>query len=283
MKCLILGASGLLGKGIYDVCLNDTRFEVIPLLREGWKNHNKDLFKNAMYFTNVAAIEEVANIVDETMPDVVINCIGIVKSLIGKVSARDTFFINSIFPHELSRITQDKNIHLIHFSSDCVYSGAKGEYQEQDQVDTKDTYGRSKYYGEVKSSNSLVLRISVIGRELNSKRGLVDWFLDQTEVDGFTNAIFSGLPSVTIGNFLKEYLTIGELKNGLYHLSAEPISKYDLLTLINTRAAKNIKINAVDIPVLDRSLNSDLLRQEFSWAPRGWEQLVDEMFEEQYD
>lgn len=283
MKCLILGASGLLGKGIHDVLVKENALEVIPLLRESWRNYNKENFKNAVYFKNAASIEEVSGILDEVMPDVVINCIGIVKSLVGEISFRDTFFINSIFPHELSRITKDKNIHLVHFSTDCVYSGEKGDYLEQDPVDTKDMYGRSKYYGEVKSLNSLVLRISVIGRELNSKRGLLDWFLSQTEVDGYTNVIFSGLPSVAIGYYLKEYLTKGNFKYGLYHLSADPISKYDLLTLINSRAGKKIKINPVNVPVLDRSLNSNLLRQEFSWMPSGWVQLVDEMFKEQYD
>jgi dTDP-4-dehydrorhamnose reductase len=213
----------------------------------------------------------------------VINCVGIVKSLTEVVSVNELYYVNSFFPHILSKITNDKNISLIHFSTDCVFSGKDGNYKEHDTADAKGVYGRSKFYGEVTRENTLVLRISLIGREIKTNRGLIEWFLRQNEVDGFVNAIFSGMPSVSIGRFLRHYLTQCAKKSGLYHLSADPISKYELLKLVNFRLSKNIKIKPTELPNIDRSLNSAKLRDEFGWYPSSWKQLVDEMCEWQYD
>ena len=131
-----------------------------------------------------------SKILCEIKPDIVINCIGIVKSLVNVVPLDELYYINSIFPYTLSKITSEKKIDLIHFSTDCVFSGKTGNYKESDFADSQDSYGRSKFYGEVQNENTLVFRISVIGRELTTNRGLIEWFLQQQDVDGFLNAIF---------------------------------------------------------------------------------------------
>lgn len=283
MKCLILGASGLLGSGIYQVLNRDPRIDAVPAVRSFEKINKLLDVDNIVSFSDVTATHELEEILCKIKPDIVINCIGIVKSLVNIVPMNELYYINSIFPYILSKITSEKKIDLIHFSTDCVFSGKTGNYKEADFADSQDSYGRSKFYGEVQNENTLVFRISVIGRELMTNRGLIEWFLQQQDVNGFLNAIFSGLPSVSIGNFIIHYLTFCQRKTGLFHLSADPISKYELLNIVNSRLGKEIKINPTESPFINRSLNSNKLREEFGWHPKDWYQLVDEMCELQYD
>lgn len=170
---------------------------------------------------------------------------------------------------------------LIHFSTDCVFSGKQGQYKEDDFADAYDLYGRTKYLGEVDYENAITLRTSIIGHELESKRSLVDWFLNQSsEVKGFRKAIFSGLPTIEIARIVREYVIPNPKLRGLYHLSVDPISKYDLLRMVGTIYGKDIAIIPDDELIIDRSLNSDRFRSATGFKPKPWLELVEAMHNE---
>ncbi|MCB1864059.1 MAG: SDR family oxidoreductase [Chromatiales bacterium] len=211
-------------------------------------------------------------------PDVVINCVGLVKQLAEAKDPLAALPINSILPHRLARFCELAGARLIHFSTDCVFSGSRGMYQESDPADAKDLYGRSKYLGEVAYSNCLTLRTSIIGHELNSARSLIGWFLSQSgRVKGFSKAVFSGLPTVEVAKVLRDFVIPKPDLSGLYHLSAEPISKFDLLSLVAEIYAKEIEIQPDDSFVIDRSLNSERFRKATGYTPSSWRTMIETM------
>jgi dTDP-4-dehydrorhamnose reductase len=161
-----------------------------------------------------------------------------------------------------------------------VFDGAKGMYTESDVANARDMYGLSKYLGEVHDSEAITLRTSIIGPEINSAHGLVAWFLGQgSGVKGFTRAIFSGLPTVELARVMRDYIIPRNDLNGLYHVSAEPISKHDLLLLVAREYGKSIDIEPERKPVIDRSLDSTRFREHTSYVPPSWPELVRAMHE----
>ena len=173
---------------------------------------------------------------------------------------------------------------MIHFSTDCVFSGSKGNYKENDLADAHDLYGRSKFLGEVYYSNTLTLRTSVIGHEIESGHNLLNWFLKQNKpVTGFKNAIFSGLTTLQIAKILHRFIIPNKRIEGLYHLSGKKINKYDLLKLIKKVYQKDIKINTNHNMIIDRSLNSNALQKITGYKPTSWFKNIKEMFEFSYN
>jgi dTDP-4-dehydrorhamnose reductase len=208
-------------------------------------------------------------------PDVVINCVGVVKQL---DSANDPLVavpINSLLPHRLARLCAVAGSRFIHVSTDCVFSGSKGLYTESDVADARDLYGLSKYLGEVDYPNAVTLRTSIVGHELGSAHGLVGWFLAQEgPVKGFTRAIFSGLPTVELARVIRDFVLPQPQMHGVYHVSAEPIAKYDLLRLVADVYGRDVQITPDDKLAIDRSLNSSRFRQLTGYAPPTWPELV---------
>ena len=214
-------------------------------------------------------------------PDVVINCIGIIKQLPNANDHLESLAINATLPHRLAKYCDATGARLVHFSTDCVFSGRRGLYEEVDFPDAYDLYGRSKFLGEVAYENSITLRTSIIGHELGRSNSLVDWFLSQSgNVKGFTKAIFSGLPTIEVARIVKEHVIPNSKLSGLYHLSADPINKYDLLNLVAGTYGKGINIIADDNLVIDRSLNSDRFRKATGFMPKPWSVLIKSMHEE---
>jgi dTDP-4-dehydrorhamnose reductase len=151
-------------------------------------------------------------------------------------------------------------------------------YTEADASDAKDLYGRSKYLGEVDYPHAITLRTSIIGHELDGVRSLIGWFLAQEgSVKGFKRAIFSGLPTVEIARVIRDHVIPQPELHGLYHVSAEPISKFDLLTLVAQTYRKTIDISADDQLVIDRSLDSTRFRQVTGFAPKPWPEQIRSM------
>ena len=171
------------------------------------------------------------------------------------------------------------NARFIHMSTDCVFSGRDGLYRESDFADADDLYGRSKYLGEVDYPNAITLRTSIIGHELGGgARSLVGWFLAQDgSVQGYSKAIFSGLPTVELARVIKDYVLPRPEMNGLWHVSAEPIDKLELLRLVAKAYGKQIEIRPDDSVRIDRSLNSDRFRAETGFEPLPWPELVRSM------
>ena len=211
-------------------------------------------------------------------PNVVINCIGLVKQLADADDPLQAIPINSLLPHRLAGLCSLVGARLVHISTDCVFSGEKGGYTEDDLSDAKDLYGKSKFLGEVYYPHSITLRTSIIGYELQSAHGLVGWFLSQQDsCKGYRKAVFSGLPTVMLAQLIRDVVIPRPDLSGLYHVAAEPISKYDLLKLLATEYGKSIEIVPDDQVDIDRSLNADRFKAATGYVAPQWPELVRRM------
>jgi dTDP-4-dehydrorhamnose reductase len=215
-------------------------------------------------------------------PDVVINCIGIVKQDAAAKDPIPSIAINSLFPHQVAAMCARSNARLIHISTDCVFSGRDGNYRESDTPDAEDLYGRSKLLGEVTEYDSLTIRTSIIGRELRSRYGLLEWFLAQNgkTVRGFTRAIFSGFTTRALARILGDIIERRPALHGLWHVASAPISKFDLLSLIKSVYDVNIAIEPDPTFVCDRSLNGDRFREATGFTPPSWPDMIRDMHDD---
>ena len=282
MKILIVGASGMLGNALFRLFSSYADMQVFGTLRnEGSKKLFEERFHlNLISGVDVESADQLMRTIDEVRPNVVINCIGLVKQLSEASDPLLAIPINSLLPHRMAKICSLTGARFIHLSTDCVFSGSKGFYTESDQPDARDLYGLSKYLGEVSESNAITLRTSIIGHELQGAKSLIDWFLSQkSNIRGFRRAIFSGFPTVEIGKIIKDYVLANPSLNGLYHLSSDPINKYDLLKMVAKEYKKNIDIIPDDDFKIDRSLDSSRFRLDTGFRPKPWTQLVSEMHE----
>lgn len=274
---LVLGAAGMLGNAVLRLFAQSKGFDVIGSVRS---NIARQLLPNHLADRLICGVdvENSDSLVDLFMrvkPDVVINCIGLVKQLSEADDPLLAIPINSLLPHRLARLCNVAAARLVHLSTDCIFSGVKGMYSEADMSDAKDLYGRSKYLGEVDYPNAITLRTSIIGHELAGAHSLVGWFLaQQGSVKGFRKAIFSGLPTVELARVIRDHVLPRPELRGVYHVSAEPINKFDLLTLIGRAYGKNIQITPDDSLVIDRSLDSSRFRKEGGYRPKPWPELV---------
>jgi dTDP-4-dehydrorhamnose reductase len=282
-RVLVLGASGMLGSTLFRAFCRDPLFQTYGSIREAsFKQHfAPELYDALIPNVHLDGESGLLSAFAIAKPDVVINCIGIIKQLPNANDHLESLAINATLPHRLAKYCDVTGARLVHFSTDCVFSGKRGRYKEEDFPDAYDLYGRTKYLGEVSYENSITLRTSIIGHELNRSKSLVDWFLSQSgEVKGFTKAIFSGLPTIEVMRVVKEYVIPNPTLSGLFHLSVDPINKYDLLNLIASTYRKAIKITPDDKLMIDRSLNSDRFRTATGFKPRPWPDMVKDMNEE---
>lgn len=277
MRVLVLGASGMLGNAVFRLFLESDGFDVIGTVRG---QRSRKLFPESLQSAlisgvDVENIDSLMRIFGDTKPNVVINCIGLVKQLAEADDPLAAIPINSLLPHRLARLCEVAGARFVHMSTDCVFSGSKGMYTESDPSDAKDLYGRSKFLGEVDYPNAVTLRTSIIGHELEGARSLVGWFLSQTgPVKGFNKAIFSGLPTVEIARLIRDYILPNPNLHGLFHVSADPINKYDLLRLVADTYGKTIDIEGDESFVIDRSLDSARFRSVTGFQPKPWADLV---------
>lgn len=212
-------------------------------------------------------------------PDVVVNCIGIVKQ---DKSAKDpiaSIGVNSLFPHQVAQRCRASQARLIHLSTDCVFSGSKGNYSEGDPPDSQDLYGRSKLLGEVDEEGSLTIRTSMIGRELTGCHGLLEWFFSQHggKVRGFKRAVFSGFTTQVLAVLIARIITDQPNLSGIWHVSSDAISKFDLLTLVKKTYGLAVEIEPDDDFVCDRSLDSSRFRAATGIRPPGWPEMIESM------
>ena len=279
-RILILGASGMLGNAVFRLFSQSEGYDVFGSVRSSnsLKLLPHDLQPKIINDVDVECFDSLTQLFNSVDPDVVINCIGLVKQLVEAEDPLVTIPINSILPHRLARLCQVAKARFVHMSTDCVFSGLKGMYAENDLSDATDLYGRSKYLGEVDYPNAITLRTSIIGHELDGARSLIGWFLAQEQnVKGFRRAIFSGLPTVEIARVIRDYVIPNSQLRGLYHVSSKPINKYDLLKLVAHAYGKKIQIELDDQFVIDRSLDSSRFRDLTGYAPPSWPDLVSAM------
>jgi len=278
VKILVLGASGMLGNAVFRYFSERTDVETFGTLRSAktLAFFNPSAHGQLLTAVDVENFDSLSWAFAYIKPDVVINCIGLVKQL---AVANDPLYalpINAMLPHRLARLSDMVGARLIHVSTDCVFSGTRGGYSENDFADADDLYGRSKYLGEVVDCPHVVtLRTSIIGYELSSNQGLVMWFLaQQGTVKGYTKAIFSGVPTVELARVIAEFVLPNASLQGLYHVASAPINKYELLLLLASQYKKSIDIIPDEKLVIDRSLNSAKFQAATGYVSPQWSELV---------
>ena len=282
MKVLILGVTGMLGNAMFRVLSERPDLAVYGTARSNsaCQHFSDNLSGRIIVGTDVENNDSLVRAFASVRPDVVVNCVGLVKQLADANDPLQAVPINTLLPHRLAALCQASGARLVHISTDCVFSGAKGNYLETDFPDAYDLYGRSKLLGEVDYPHAITLRTSIIGHELSGNRSLVNWFLaQQGAVKGFTRAIFSGLPTVELASVVRDVVLPRKELHGLYHVSAKPINKFDLLQLVAKVYRKNIEINPSEELVIDRSLNSDRFKEATGYAPPEWATLIQRMCE----
>lgn len=278
MRVMILGASGMLGHELLSRLA--ANHEVVGTLRGPTVPSAlaEQLAPGVRLITGIDALaaRSTMDVIDRIQPDVVINCIGLVKQQERARQAIPAIEINSLLPHRLALWCEHAGCRLIHVSTDCVFAGTRGGYRESDQPDAVDLYGRTKALGELSGqSHCLTIRTSIIGRELSGRQGLLEWFLSQHgPVNGYRQAVFSGLPTGELGSILDRYVLPDPDLCGTYHVSADPINKYDLLILFQHAYEHDVTVVPLDEPRIDRSLNSDRFRDRTGFRPSSWERMV---------
>jgi len=282
-KVLVLGAGGMLGNAIFRLFAEDDRYGVTGTLRSAskFRYFTPEQREKLISDVDVATDSALAAVFDAVDPTIVINCVGVIKQHDAAKDSLTALAINAMLPHRLARLCAERGARLVHMSTDCVFSGKKGGYTEEDFPDANDLYGRTKFLGETNYPNSLTLRTSIIGHELGTAYSLIDWFLSQSgSVHGFVNAIFSGLPTVEIARVIRDFVIDNPNLSGVYHLSVDPISKYDLLLLVAEIYGKQIKIIPDGSVNIERSLNSERFRKATGYVPDAWPDLVTAMYQD---
>jgi dTDP-4-dehydrorhamnose reductase len=277
---MVLGVSGMLGNATYRVLSANPDLSVFGTARsEGSRRFfSEALAEKIILGVDVESQDSLIKAFGTIRPDVVINCVGLVKQLADANDPLQAVPINTLLPHRLAALCKAAGARLVHISTDCVFSGEKGGYLESDFPDAYDLYGRSKLLGEVDYPHAITLRTSIIGRELSGHRSLVGWFLaQQGTVQGFTGAIFSGLPTMELARVINEYVLPRPDLHGLYHVATQPINKYDLLKLVAKTYGKDTEIVPSDRLTIDRSLNADRFREATGYVAPEWSVLVQNM------
>lgn len=286
MKVLVLGASGMLGHKMFQV-LRQRFPETYGTIR-GWKTDR--LIRKVDLFQHGHVIEEI-NAEDfpalETFlrlrqPEVIVNCIGIVKQRASAEEALQCITINSLLPHQLAKLCAEWNGRLIHISTDCVFSGQRSGgsgYAETDLADANDLYGRSKRLGEVTVENALTLRTSIIGRELAHFTSLLEWFLSRnhSEVQGYKRALYSGVTTNHLAEVVGDLIEHHQNLSGLYHVASHTISKYNLLCLIRDAFHMHAEITPDEHFFCNRSLNGERFQQATGYECPSWSELVSQL------
>ncbi len=281
MKLLVLGATGMLGHKLMQVL--SARFEVTGTVRghaAGYQSHPVLGVMPLLGGVQAEDFDSVVQVIAAVRPEVVVNCIGLVKQLAAAKETVPSITVNALFPHRLARLCQAGGARLVQVSTDCVFSGRKGSYVESDAADAEDLYGRTKLLGEVDDEGCLTIRTSIIGRELGTAHGLVEWFLGQEgrSVRGYRRAIFSGFTTQALAEIMAGVITDHPEMRGVWHVAAEPINKFDLLALVKQVYRLNIQIEPDEAVKIDRSLNGERFREATGFIPPAWPEMIEELY-----
>lgn len=259
-----------------------TKFEVWTTLRSDLMKYSElGIFDadKTISGISVGKFKVLEKLLNKLKPKIVINAVGIIKQLPSSKNVVETLTVNSIFPHRLAEAVARFDGRFITISTDCVFDGKTGAYTEDDQPNAVDLYGKSKYLGEVTEGNCLTLRTSIVGRELETSHSLVEWFLNNEgkKIKGFKNAIYSGFPTVVLADIIGDLIEKQNDLRGLYHVSSQPISKFELLCLIKKEFGLNVEIEPDTEFKIDRSLDSTKFREATGFIPVTWEEMVKRM------
>ncbi|MBW4546709.1 MAG: SDR family oxidoreductase [Symplocastrum torsivum CPER-KK1] len=283
MRILILGANGMLGHKLTQVF--SQQFEVLATVRssiDAFAGHPVLVQEQLLGNVSVENFDSIVRAIALAKPHYIVNCIGIVKQQLAAKDPLQSISVNALFPHRLAQVCQAAGIRLIQISTDCVFTGRKGNYLETDVADAEDLYGRTKLLGEVGGEGCLTLRTSIIGREFANSYGLIDWFLRQEgkSIRGYKKAIFSGFTTHALAEIIAQIITQHSDLQGIWHVAAEPINKFELLSLVKEIYRLNIQIEPDEVFLCDRSLNSDRFRQATGFIPPSWQNMIEQMYQD---
>jgi len=280
MRALVLGGAGMLGHKLWQV-MRDRADTFVTVRRSPEHYRALELFDADRVVGNVDAASEVDldRAFTISRPDVVYNCVGVVKQRPEAHDAVQAITLNALLPHRLAARCATSGARLVQVSTDCVFSGRRGRYAELDTPDATDLYGRSKLLGEVDAPGCLTVRTSMIGREIGSRHGLVEWFMANRGgcVQGFTRAVFSGFSTAELARVLADVPVRFPDLSGMWHVSAAPITKLDLLVLLNDAFRLGTRIEPDSSFECDRSLDSSRFRRVTGYAPPTWDEMVADM------
>ena len=289
MKLLILGADGMLGHKLFQVLgeVYPETYGTISCKASAEPLNHIPFFQTDKVIPEVNSMDfqGLGKIIKLISPDIVINCLRVATHGEETAPPLQSITVNSLLPHRLAEMTKEQGARLIHFSSDCVFDGKKGMYTEEDVPNATHDYGRTRSLGEVVADNTLVLRGSVIGRELKGSSSLLEWFLLQQgkEIKGFTRAIYSGLTSIETANVVKLILEKTPRLTGLYNVASAPINKYDLLKLAKECFGVDVTIHKEEGFSVDRSLNAEKFSTATGYVAPSWSSMMKELAEEKND
>jgi dTDP-4-dehydrorhamnose reductase len=281
VKILVLGATGLLGNAVFRSLAQARELRVEGAIR---REAARALFapEHASRLTMIADVEDpgqMTRLLQDAAPDVVVNCVAV-----GRPAPADpmrSISVYSVLPQRLSLLCARLGIRLVQISSDGVFSGARGGYREDDLPDANDIYAISKLLGEVAEPHAITLRTSIIGHELQSGSGLLEWFLSQQDrCSAYTRAIFSGFPTIVLADLIRDVVIPRPDLHGIYHVATRPISKFDLLRLVAERYGKTIELIADDRPNPDRSLRAERFEQATGYVAPEWPALIERMHDD---
>jgi dTDP-4-dehydrorhamnose reductase len=280
MRILIFGGSGMLGHQLWRHLRE--KHEVWATLRRSVEPFRRiGLFTDDRVISgvDVSRSDHMVHALKTTRPDVVINCVGIVKQLKEAADPIVSLEINSLLPHRMAQLCELADARLIHMSTDCVFNGRKGNYIEDDPSDAEDLYGRTKFLGELPYQHCVTIRSSIIGHELESKSGLIEWFLSQRgkTIRGFRKAIYTGFTTIEIARILEMIITQFPDLSGLWQVSSAAINKYDLLKIAQKHYRWTGEILPDDQFACDRSLNSERFRTRTGYVPPEWDTMISEL------
>lgn len=282
MKILVLGASGLIGHKLFQT-MKDAGHDVYGVL-----HGEKTSFPEVDFLQKDSVIESVDvldfdklhGILYAIQPNVVLNCVGITKR---KEEVNDPFqaiSVNALFPHKLANLAKDMNFRVIHFSTDCVFNGELGNYNEESNTTGEDAYGKTKALGEIRYPHTLTIRSSFIGRELAGKTELLEWLISENgnTIKGFTQAWYSGVSTIfmakTVLDIIENYPDISDL----YQLAIpEPISKYDLLCLARDAFQLDIEIIPDGNFEIKPTLDGSKLTNAMDLTIPSWQEMMNEL------
>jgi dTDP-4-dehydrorhamnose reductase len=283
MRVLILGGEGMLGHKVFQVL--SKRFETFATFRDFnglWRHY--PMYADVDPGRTVGGVDvmdfdTVVRAFARIKPDVVVNCIGIIKQLKEAKDPIISINLNSLFPYRLAELCAATGSRMFHMSTDCVFSGRKGNYTEDDIPDAEDLYGRTKLLGEVDREGCLTIRTSIVGRDFAKQSALLEWFLSNRggRVQGYVNAIYTGFPTQVLARIMGDLIVDYGNLSGLYHVSSEPIDKYSLLVKIRDAMGLDIEIEPYEDLACDRSLDSSCFRGETGYSIPDWDEMIAEL------
>jgi dTDP-4-dehydrorhamnose reductase len=283
MRVLVLGGEGMFGHKVFEVL--SRRFDTFATFLDpagSWREFPQYAgLPESRLFGGVDAlrIETVEAAFERARPDAVVNCVGIIKQLKEASDPILTITLNSLLPHRLANLCTGRGARLVHMSTDCVFSGRKGAYTEDDLPDPEDLYGRSKLLGEVDRPGCLTIRTSIFGRDYLKQDAFLEWFLSNRgrRVKGYENAIYSGFPTQVLARIIGDLLADQPALDGLVQIASAPVSKYALLMMLKDAMDLDIEIEPFTDPPCDRSLSAARFVGATGYRIPSWEEMVAEL------